>query len=153
MKHKSSGRAVRVVIDTNVLVSALIFKAGRIAGIREAWERGICTPLVSRATTRELMRVLQYPKFELSQTAQGELLAAYLPYCETLALPKTRLRLPRCRDHDDEPFLLLAAAGKADVLVSGDKDLLAVKGNLPFAILPPAEFLEHLAAREQGTLD
>ncbi len=138
MKQKPGSRAVRVVIDTNVLVSALICKAGRTAGIRAAWERGLCKPLVSRATIQELIRVLQYPKFDLSKEPQAEVLAEYLPHCETLALPKSRMPLPKCRDRDDEPFLLLAAAGKVEVLITGDKDLLAVTGDLPFEILPPA---------------
>lgn len=146
MKQKPDQRAARAVIDTNVLISALIFKTGRMAGIREAWGGSWCTPLVSRATTQELIRVLKYPKFQLSGAQQREVLAEYLPHCETLALPRSRLPLPRCRDRDDEPFLLLAAAGKADLLITGDKDLLVVKGDLPFEIITPAVFLERLTA-------
>ena len=134
-------RPLRVVIDTNVVLSALLFKSGAMAPIRDALQRGACVPLVSRDTAEELIRVLAYPKFELDTAQQQTILAEYLPHCETLPQPKTRTKLPKCRDEDDQPFLLLAAASGADVLVTGDKDLLALQGQVKFRILSPGEFL------------
>lgn len=134
-------RPLRVVIDTNVVLSALLFKSGAMAPIRDALQRGACVPLVSRDTAEELIRVLAYPKFELDTAQQQTILAEYLPHCETLPQPRTRAKLPQCRDEDDQPFLLLAAASGADVLVTGDKDLLALQGQVKFRILSPAEFL------------
>ena len=134
-------RPLRVVIDTNVVLSALLFKSGAMAPIRDALQRGACVPLVSRETAEELIRVLAYPKFELDTAQQQTILAEYLPHCETLPQPKTRTKLPKCRDEDDQPFLLLAAASGADVLVTGDKDLLALQGQVKFRILSPGEFL------------
>lgn len=134
-----------MVIDTNVLLSTLVFKSGAMAAIKEAWQRGECVPVVSRATTEELLAVLRYPKFELERPQQEEMLVAYLPYCETLPEPKTRIKLPRCRDADDQVFLLLAVAGKMDALVTGDKDLVAIRGHTPCEILTPSEFLMRLA--------
>ena len=134
-------RPLRVVIDTNVVLSALLFKSGAMAPIRDAIQRGACVPVVSRETAEELIRVLAYPKFELDTAQQQTILAEYLPHCETLPQPKTRTKLPKCRDEDDQPFLLLAAASGADVLVTGDKDLLALQGQVKFRILSPGEFL------------
>jgi uncharacterized protein len=137
-------RALRVVIDTNVLLSALVFKSGTMVAIKRAWQSGECIPVVSRATIEEFIAVLRYPKFELDPQQQEEVLIAYLPYCETLPEPKTRIQLPRCRDEDDQVFLVLAAACKADALITGDKDLLALSGAAPCEILAPTEFLARL---------
>jgi uncharacterized protein len=134
----------RVVIDTNVALSALLFSKGRVAPIRDAWQTTQIQPVISRATAEELIGALDYPKFKLEAAEKQTLLAAYLPYCETLAEPATRTRLPKCHDADDQKFLLLAAATKAHALVTGDKDLLALSANAPFAIITPAELIASL---------
>jgi putative PIN family toxin of toxin-antitoxin system len=117
---------VRVVLDTNVVLSALVFGAGAAGRLRLCWQRGDCVPLVSTATAQELVRVLAYPKFGLSKPDQEELLADYLPYAQTLRIPQPPPAVPACRDPLDVPFLHLAVAGKAQWLVSGDKDLLTL---------------------------
>ena len=117
---------LRVVLDTNVVLSALVFCGGAAGRLRLAWQHGGLTPLVSTATARELVRVLAYPKFRLSQSDQAELLADYLPYAQTVRMPQAAPAVPACRDPLDAPFLELASAGKAQWLVSGDKDLLVL---------------------------
>ncbi|WP_334706225.1 putative toxin-antitoxin system toxin component, PIN family [Nostoc sp.] len=67
----------RVVIDTNIIISALIF-GGRVSRLRLAWQDDLFTPLVSKATTTELIRVLAYPKFKLTPTEQEDLLSDYI---------------------------------------------------------------------------
>jgi putative PIN family toxin of toxin-antitoxin system len=62
----------------------------------------------------------------LSQADQDELLADYLPYTETVRIPQPPPQVPACRDALDAPFMHLAVVGKAQVLVSGDRDLLAI---------------------------
>ena len=142
-------RPQRVVIDTNVVVSAMVFKRSTAVAIKRAWQNGECIPVVSRATAEELIGVLRYPKFELDRDQQHAVLAEYLPHCETVPAPKTRAKLPKCRDEDDQPFLILASACEADVLITGDKDLLALQvtaeGSTRFEILSPSAFLVHLA--------
>lgn len=118
--------AVRVVLDTNVVLSALVFRAGAAGQVRLAWQRGLVLPLASTATVQELVRVLAYPKFRLSKAEQDELLADYVPYVETVRIPQPPPTLPDCRDVLDLPFMYLAVAGKAQVLVSGDRDLQAI---------------------------
>ena len=118
--------AVRVVLDTNVVLSALVFRGSAVGQVRLAWQRGLILPLASTATVQELVRVLAYPKFRLSPAEQHELLADYLPYAETVRIPLPPPVVPDCRDVMDLPFMHLAMAGQAQVLVSGDRDLLAI---------------------------
>ncbi len=117
-------RLARVVFDTNVVLSALVFAAGNTARLRGAWQAGACVPLVSTATARELVRVLAYPNFELTAHEQQELLADYLPHAEVVRIPQPPPAVAACRDPFDVPFLHLAVAGRADALVTGDADLL-----------------------------
>lgn len=117
---------VRVVLDTNVVLSALVFRGSAAAQVRQAWQRGLVLPLASTSTVQELLRVLAYPKFRLSSAEQDELLADYLPYAETVRIPQPPPTVPDCRDALYLPFMHLAVVGKARVLVSGDRDLLAI---------------------------
>lgn len=129
----------RVVLDTGVVVSALVFATGRLSWLRVAWRTAALTPLISRATASELIRVLGYPKFRLSTAEQEALLADYLPWCEAVVVPSRGLRVPRCRDRFDRPFLALALAAHADALVSGDDDLLSIGSRSPVPIVSPAQ--------------
>jgi putative PIN family toxin of toxin-antitoxin system len=132
----------RVVLDTNVVLSALLFRAGLLAPIRTAIADRRCVPLVSVETANELIRVLKYPKFHLSAAEQQELLADVLPFSEVVRIPARLPKIPACRDPGDLPFLKLAVAGKAHFLVSGDQDLLTITGKWPFRVVSPADFLK-----------
>lgn len=132
----------RVVFDTNVVLSALVFSGGSMEALRRAWQGGECTPLVNSITVGELLRVLAYLKFKLGVAEREELLADYLPYCTTIPIPAKLPRTIHCRDADDRPFLHLAIAGKADFLVSGDGDLLSLDGQFVCPILTPDEFIK-----------
>ncbi len=112
----------RLVLDTNAVLSSLLFASGRLAPLRESWQEARFRPIVSAATTKELARALAYPEFRLSATEQQKLLADYLPYCETLRMSTKVPETPACRDPFDIPFQQLAILSKADYLVSGDKD-------------------------------
>lgn len=138
-------RPPRVVLDTNIVLSALVFAHGRLAPLRLAWQQASCRPLVSRATAAELIRVLAYPKFKLAADDQQELLADYLPYCTVVTIPARPPRTPACRDPFDVPFLQLAVVGKADFLVTGDQDLLSLAKGMSCPVITPEKFLEALA--------
>ena len=75
------------------------------------------------------MRVLAYPKFKLDKTEQALLLADFLPYADIVVINEIPKGLPLIRDKNDQMFLILAVAGKADVLVSGDADILELKNS------------------------
>lgn len=128
----------RLVFDTTTVLSALVFDAGRLAWLRVHWSEGGCIPLISSETAAELTRVLAYPKFRRSTEEQRELLADYLPYCETIEVSKRSV--VRCRDAKDQPFLDLAESGRAEVLVSGDRDLLVLSGKTKFLIESPEAY-------------
>ncbi len=130
----------RVAIDTNIIISALIF-GGRLSRLRLAWQDDLFTPLVSKATTTELIRVLAYPKFKLTPTEQEDLLSDYILFCETVAMPDHLPVIPECRDPFDMPFLLLAVVSEADYLVTGDRDLLSLKDNFSCPIITAEDFL------------
>ena len=135
-------RPPRVVIDTNLVLSALVFASGRLAPLRLAWQAQRLLPLVSRATAAELIRALAYPKFKLAAHDQEELLADYLPCCKAVRIPVPPPATPPCRDAYDVIYLELALAGKADALVTGDKDLLSLAGKCACPILGAEEFFQ-----------
>jgi len=139
-----SPRPPCVVIDTNLVLSALVFAQGRLTPLRHAWQGERCRPLVSRDTAAELIRVLAYPKFKLTPDEQQELLADYLPWCTTVRMPNPPPETPECRDPFDLPFLQLAVAGKADYLVSGDQDLLSLAGQFACPIITADQFIKTL---------
>lgn len=135
--------ALRVVLDTNVVVSALLFREGRLAPVRHAWAAGRIVPLVSADTADELVRVLSYPKFRLDAASAKALLAHYLAGAETLAHPRAT-HLPACDDPDDVMFLRLAYAAKANMLVTGDRALQAVAARSRVEIVGPETLLTRI---------
>jgi len=139
-------RPRRVVLDTNVVVSALLFRDGRLAWLREAWEAGRLVPVVSAATVAELARVLGYRKFKLTDDEAKDLLAAYMEQAEAVGEVRRSVRVPKCRDEDDRAFLRLAYAARADVLVTGGKGLLAVAAGSRIPVLSPEAFRRMLEA-------
>jgi uncharacterized protein len=136
---------MRLVLDTGVVLSALLFPTGRLAWIADAWRDRRFRPLVNAATTSELLRALTYPKFHLEEGEIQALLAGYLPWTVAVRMSSRQATgLPRCRDANDQKFLELALAGKADALVSGDKKLLELTDSAPFAIMTPAQLRQRL---------
>lgn len=133
---------LRVVLDTNVLVSALVFRTGKPAALHTAWQAERIRPLASHETASELIRVLAYPKFQLTDIERHDLLAEYLPWCESITVPAD-IVVPEIRDPDDRMLLGLALAGQADALVTGDQDLLSLI-EFPIPMMSPARIGEIL---------
>lgn len=140
---------MRLVIDTNVLLSALLFPSGSVTWLRSAWKSEVVIPLASHETTVELIRVLSYPKFRLTGHEREELLMDYLPWCETVTVVEPP-SVPECRDPHDLPFLELALAGRADALVTGDRDLLVLSSEFSVPILAPKSLEGRLILPESG---
>jgi putative PIN family toxin of toxin-antitoxin system len=145
-KPLSAAANARVVFDTNVVLSALLFTHGRLSWLVDHWQAGNSVPLVSRATAVELTRILAYPKFRLTAGEQLEALAGYLPFCEVVEIVKSCPVL--CRDAKDQPLLDLAQSGRADALVTGDEDLLALAGQTAFLIETPEEYWRRISKVE-----
>ena len=83
--------------------------------------------MVSKETIEELLRVLTYPKFKLSQQEQELLLADFLPYAEVIKLNVIPEGLPQIRDKHDQMFLVLAVVSGAEYIITGDKDILDIQ--------------------------
>jgi putative PIN family toxin of toxin-antitoxin system len=130
---------LRVVIDTNLVLSALLF-GGSTARLRLALQNYQLTPLVSKTTITELIRVLAYPKFKLTPSEQEDLLSDYLPFCETVLIPDVLPAIPECRDPFDVPFLVLALVSQANYLVTGDLDLLCLAEQFSCSIVKIDQF-------------
>ncbi len=130
----------RIVIDTNVYVSRAL-RLASIPGlaVNKAWLE--TTTLVSTATWTELQLVLNRAKFT-PYIRPGTL----GPYLEKIRASATFVSIPThiraCRDPRDDKFLDVAVHGRADVIVTGDADLLALHPFRGIAILTPAQYLE-----------
>jgi putative PIN family toxin of toxin-antitoxin system len=116
---------IRVVLDTNVLVSALLF-GGRTGMLRDLWKSGRIIPLVTKETFAEFRKVLSYPKFKLTQREIRSILnEEILPFVEPVDITEQINGI--CRDPHDDMFLAVATGGEAQFFVTGDKDLLVLK--------------------------
>jgi len=132
---------LRLVLDTNVILDLLHFADASALPILSSLEAGDAQCYASAETLDELRRVLTYAAFKLDEKAQ---LAVHAHYQAISSLAKSSSVIgcmPRCSDPDDQMFLELAASVQADLLVSKDKALLALKRypGLTFKIVTPAE--------------
>ena len=130
----------RVVLDTNVLVSRLLArqsKPGQAVEVAIARHR----ILASEATLMELAEVLSRAKFDpyLSIGERQDFLRRLDRIAERIEILRT---IRACRDPKDDKFLELAVEGAADIVVTGDGDLLALNPFQGIAIVTPAQFLE-----------
>lgn len=139
---------LRVVVDTNVLVSAVILPTSRVAAILLYLQRGEFAPLYCAETLEELAGVLNRPrirvKYHLSDAdirAVLDLILLRGHYIEPVE------RVTICRDPKDDIFLEVALAGKADRIVSGDDDLLSLHPFMGIPVVTPGTFLSEMARR------
>lgn len=128
---------LRVVLDTNVLVSGLAYPGSVPGRIVSAWREGGLEVVLSRYILDELVRVLpRLPRIGLTTTEIRDLADSLMflaDFVDPVGTQEAALRDPA-----DQPVLWTLLAGKADYLVTGDKDLLALAAQYP--ILAPAEF-------------
>ncbi len=141
----------RYVIDTNVVVSALLFNQSKPArAFFAALDEG--EVLVSADMVKELNDVLGREKFEryVSEEERTRFLGSLL---HETSLIEPEEKIQACRDPKDDKYLELAVSGKVDCIVSGDDDLIALNPFRGIPILTPAEFLSGLWRRtsEQET--
>jgi hypothetical protein len=135
---------VRVVLDTNVVLSIVVFHDARFDPLVRAWRSREVVPLVDRHCVEELARVLDYPQFAHRYGGREAALAEYLPYTETVDTEGRGAGLARCRDPDDQKFIVLADVGRAAALVTSDAMLLGVRRRVRFAVETPKAFLARL---------
>lgn len=132
---------MRVVFDTNVLVSRLLAakESPPAQAVRLVME-GTAVHLFSEATFQELGDVLSRPKFDsyLSREKRLHFLFEMRELSEFVTINRT---FSICRDPRDNKFLDLAVCGNADYLITGDEDLLELHPFEGVSILSPASFL------------
>jgi putative PIN family toxin of toxin-antitoxin system len=131
---------IRVVLDTNVLVSALLFET-TLSKIIDLWQGGAIISVISKDTFQELRTVLAYPKFSLTPDEIRTLLEQeILPFFEVIEVVEEVKGV--CADPADDKFLACALAASAEYLVSGDKALIDLKQYKSVKIIKPSEFLK-----------
>ena len=135
----------RLVVDTNLLVSALLFD-GYVSRLVGLLETGDVRLLVSRPILEEYLRVLGYQKFRLQETEINFLTNEYiLRFAETVNVVEMR---QVSIDKDDDKFVECALAGLADAVISGDKHLLTLGTVDGIPILTLRTFISELLDRE-----
>jgi putative PIN family toxin of toxin-antitoxin system len=131
---------VRAVFDTNVMVSALLSERSTPAqAFFATLQQG--EVLVSAPLVNEINRILRRKKFDRYLTAeQRETFLIALVQSTTLVEINATIHI--CRDPKDNMLLELAVSGKADVIITGDSDLLVLHPFRNIAILKPEAFLK-----------
>jgi len=128
----------RIVIDANVFVSVVL--GGQITGkICELLISGDLKLVYSRSLFDELKFVLSRKEFEFNQP-QIDRILTFIETNGELVFPAEKVSV--CRDPKDNPILECAVSGKADFIVTGDKDLLTLKSFRKIPIVTPRKFLE-----------
>jgi len=132
----------RLVVDTNVFISGLLSSTSPPARVIDrAIEHGQL--LGSTETLRELIETLLSAKFDryVSRARREALLDRLAPLVEMVEIVQ---HVRACRDPKDDKFLELAVNGEADVILTGDDDLLSLHPFRGIDILSPAAYLERL---------
>lgn len=133
---------LRVVLDTNVVVSAFLFR-GPTSRLVALWQEKKFRPLVSKAIVEEYLRVLSYPKFRLSvDEVRGLVERQLLQFAEPVAVKEVPPIIRQ--DPSDDIFLACAVSGKSEYLVSGDGHLLILRTHKGIPIISAAAFLAKL---------
>jgi uncharacterized protein len=130
--------AIRVVFDTNVLISCLLF-SGRVSYLRDLWLAGKFIPMLSKETFDEFRRVLAYPKFSLTPQEIRAIIDDEILPCFDVIEPGEPIA-GVCRDLHDDKYLTVAAYGNAAYIVTGDQDLLVLRKFRSTKIVTPQEF-------------
>ena len=129
----------RLVVDTNVVLSAILFP-GSVPGRALDLAQGSVV-LASQFTLQELKEVAERSRFDryVEPEKRRRLVAEFVRATLTVEIP---FPIRACRDPRDDKFLEVAVHGRADLILTGDTDLLALHPFRGIAILTPAEYLE-----------
>jgi putative PIN family toxin of toxin-antitoxin system len=141
---------MRLILDTNILLSALLSPLGAPAKLLDAWERNSFTLVTCDALIAEFREVAGRPFFRARLRASAaELIAADL---HEFSFSCRDLRSgPVAPDPKDSYLLALAESSQAEFLVTGDKELLSLKQHKSTRMITPATMIEILEQAENGT--
>lgn len=143
MLSKPSDTPLRVVLDTNILVSAAINKFGASSRLFDRFQKQELVLVTSEFQLRELTRVLHYKrikkKYRLTETAIKKIVGVI----RRLSVIVTAETIPEAAaDQDDNQILAAAIEGKTDTIVSGDEHLLELKNYRRIKIMTAKQFLQ-----------
>jgi uncharacterized protein len=141
---------VRIVIDTNVLVSAFLYDGVPLEVISLA-ESGAIEVATSNEAITELLAVLSRHRFSQRLRSLGLSASAIVRRYREIAIVIDLVDPPKiCSDPDDDMFIGIAVAAKADMIVSGDRHLLEITDISPAPIVTPSEFLSVLSKTSEA---
>ena len=137
----------RSVIDTNILIRALIRPQGTVGPIIVRFEERKFTLIYSEILLAELDETLRLPRIMKKHNLTDQTITAYIVLLKKYGdkVEPTRT-INVCRDLDDNRVVEAAVEGKADFVVTGDDDLLILKQFENIRFIQPKEFLEILDA-------
>ena len=132
---------IRLVLDTDTLISAIAWRDSKARKILEACLAGKYVLVESTALLKEFLSVISKPKFTfISEEQKAELLARLISHCEIVE-PKERLSIIK-EDPADNKVLECALEGRAQFIITGDQHLLTLKHFGKITILTANNFLE-----------
>ncbi|MBI5374230.1 MAG: putative toxin-antitoxin system toxin component, PIN family [Candidatus Schekmanbacteria bacterium] len=138
---------LKVVLDTNVLISATLSPKGNPSQIIKAWREKKFRLIISYSLLEEIERVIFYPKVRKYSDWSKEEINDFLKEIKQVSVIKesTRFFSEIIKDDpDDDKFIITAIEGKANYIVSGDQHLLKLKTYQGIKIITPANFLKIL---------
>lgn len=140
---------IRVVLDTNLFVSALLKPDSNPDRIIKLVREEKVLLLISDAICDEIIRVLFYPKIRKRLAASDEELQNFVKLLRTVAIvtPGSLNLTPLAADSDDTKYLICAVEGRADYIVSGDHHLTDLVIYQGIRVVTPAEFIEIASTR------
>lgn len=135
-------KVIPVVIDTNIVISGLLF-GGRVGEIVRLWENGKIQPFLSQEILDEYIRVLAYPKFSLSEQEIDYLLyRKILPFFEVTEPAGGPVIIKD--DPSDDMFLYCAFSAAVNCIISGDSHLPDLAGYHGIPIVTPQQFFKEI---------
>lgn len=138
---------IRAVLEANVFITAVLTPSGPSATVLQAWRSERFVLLVSPPILEEIARVLAYPKIARHRWSQRGIAAFGRDLGALAVVTPGQLRLSVIHDDpDDDRYLECAVEGRAEYIVSGDRDLLTLGTYSDIAIVPPRAFLAALSA-------
>jgi putative PIN family toxin of toxin-antitoxin system len=141
---------MRAVVDTNILVRAIIRPQGTVGPVLLRLRQGEYTLLYARSLLEELIDVLNRPRIRDKYSLTGGDIQTVLGLILLRGEEVTPVeRIAACRDPKDDKFLEVAVAGQADAIVSGDQDLRVLHPYAGIPIVTPRAFLRMLDQEEQ----
>jgi putative PIN family toxin of toxin-antitoxin system len=135
---------MRVVLDANQFISAVLVPVGRPAQILDAWRRGDLDILISPPILAEVRRVLLYPRLQKCHGWDEAQVEAFLEgvWAAAIPTPGTISVESVPDDPSDDKYLACALEGSAQYIITGDQHLLRLDPWRGIRIVPPAVFLE-----------